>query len=316
MRRFLRDGVLARTAGRYERVEVGYPALEAWRGAGIDEYPLAYASTHAVYIPVLGKKFIAYDHFPVVVGEMAREYLRVVWDGYPRGGALKKADGWRWNAPLFCEPVRHRALAYVDVTSAFWQLVSPFRPDDVPLPGGEVIEGEMDWLSPEVIDGDRRLRHAVVGSLFYSELPIYRYGKACEIRVRNYWTSPALRRLTMSSLHAMAQGVRRKFGLHAWLTDAAVVDARVADDVVDWLAVHWGIRSRVVESGIGDVWNKETYRVGAKKTRNLVNGTVTMRTAPVRGFSNLRRVPGENWRQMRRERVDGRPEDREHAFSQ
>lgn len=152
---------------------------------------------------------------------------------------MKKADGWRWNAPLFCEPVRHRALAYVDVTSAFWQLVSPFRPDDVPLPGGEVIEGEMDWLSPEVIDGDRRLRHAVVGSLFYSELPIYCYGKACEIRVRNYWTSPALRRLTMSSLHAMAQGVRRRFGLHAWLTDAAIVDARVADDVVDWLAVHW-----------------------------------------------------------------------------
>lgn len=288
----------------YQRREIGYPELESWVGARIDDYERVYLGASSVTIPELKLKMVVYDEFPVTAGELAREYLRLVYDDYDPGlRPGHRHPGWGWEAPLYCAPTRHRPMAYIDIHSAYWQLVRCFRPDDLPLPDGGCIEGELAWLSPEAVEEDRRLRHALVGSMFANKVEWHRYGKPMSTYAPNKWSNPSLKRLCMSTLHAVAAACRRRFGLHAFLTDAMIVDADQGERVVKWLADEWSLSSRIEAVGMGQVWSTTQYMVGGKQTMDFTNGNADPRTAVSIPSSNLRRVSGEILRQQRMERV-------------
>lgn len=301
LRDVLRDDVLERSD--YKRVSVGYPELEAWVGGRIDAEELVYLGHSSVTIPARRLKLIAYDEYDVPVGELARAYLRRV---YADAGTLRPrrhAPGWLWQAPLYAQPVRHRPLAYIDIEAAYWQLLSPWRPDDVPLPHGGCVTGDLDWLEADAVAEDRGLRHAVVGSVFSSKVTMYRYGHEQTVYAPSRWANPALRRMCMQTLHACAQGVRRSFGLHAWMTDAAVVDFALSEDVLYYLSNTWGLSAKVKAQGMGAVWSTTQYVVGDKKTQDFVNGNAHVETAQARPHDKLRRVPGEALRAQRLRRL-------------
>ena len=301
LRATLSDQVLE--GSRWDRVEITYPELETWIGARVDAYERVFVGLHSITIPAEKKKYIVYDRFPVTPGEIAREYLRTVWQERRTMLPTKSAPGWHWEAPIHCEPVHNTMLAYIDIEQAYWQLLTPWRPDDVPLPHGGCIEGELEWLVPSVVAEDRELRHAIVGTIFASRITWLRYGQPQTAYAPKFWSSPSLKRTCMQTLHAMATQVRRRYGLYAWLTDAAILDAHVAQEVSDFLAIHWGVRSRVVASGIGSVFSPTAYIVGEKRTRNFTSGALdpeTVRDTPLRG---LRRTPGNVLRRERLRRI-------------
>lgn len=264
-------------------------------------YPQVYVGRGGITIPAEKKKLIPWDQWPVPIAELGRTYLKEVWadSGSPRPN--QKARGWGWEAPVHVVPTtRSRGLAYIDIDSAYWQILSPFRPDDWPLERGGVVAGTLSWLEPEAVEADRRLRHSIVGSVFADHLTYYRYGEPKTVYAPSRWSNPALKRLTMQTLHAIACQLRRRFGLHAWLTDAAIVDAKAAEDVVDFLACHWGIGARITAMGMGRVWSTQCYIVGDKVTHDFTESRVTPRTAVARERHGLRRAPGNV---LRRERL-------------
>lgn len=304
----LRDSLtgLVLDRSRYPRElrrQLTFPKFEEWVAARIDEHPLVYVGAYSVTIPSVPIKMLTYNQYPCTDGELAREYLRLVWDDHRNDRPRRASDAWDWKAPLFCEPVSHRSLAYLDIESAYWQLIRPFHPDDVILPTGTVLEGELDWLTEDVLNADRGLRHAVVGSIFSSNLTVHRYGKPEVIYAPGRWASPSLKRQVFASLHAIAAGIRRRVPLYAFLTDAAVIDAGAVTEALGWLWEAWGITAKVKARGMGDVWSLSTHRVGQKRTRDLTNQKGRPLPQERRPFSNLRRVPGEQLRRMRIERL-------------
>lgn len=301
----LRDDLAAEAlaVSPLQRREITYPDLESWIGGKIDAYAQVFIGGNSVTIMDTKEKLLTYDEFPATNGELARVYLKRVWQGSRSIYSGAKASGWEWEAPLYCSPVRNRNLAYIDVTAAWWQVVSTYRPDDIPLPSGHVVPGELEWPDADELAADKALRHAVVGAMFAHRLRFFRYGAQVDVHAPSPWASPALKRQCMATYHAIAGAIRDRFTLHAWLSDAAVVDACQAEEVCDWLAITWGIRSRVVEVGMGSVWSCTQYMVGQKWTMDFVHETATPLRAVERPLDKIRKVPTEPLRAQRLSRL-------------
>ena len=276
-----------------------YPELERQRAAWIDQYPQVFVGRSSITIPCQNLKLVAFDEWPVPSGELARAYLKMVYAGARGRPPSPRATGFQWQAPIVTVPVRHRALAYVDVTSAYWQLVSCFRPDDLIL-GTEIVGGRCDWLTVDEVAEDRGLRHSIHGSVFANKLRFYQYGKEVIVPHTSRWSNPTLMRHCMQVLHGVCGNLARNVNLWAWMTDAAIVDADDAEPVMRWLQREWLLASKLKGLGSGAVVTPTTYCVGEKMSMDLVNGTTDLSTAEPRGFSNLRRVPARQLQAVRR----------------
>ena len=296
LRDTLTTAVLATST--WKRRQVGYPELARWRGAKIDSYERVFVGHSSISIATTRTKLIAYDTWPVTAGELARAYLRGVHAGERRRPPSARAPGFAWQAPIVCDPVRHRSLGYVDVVSAYWQLISCFGPCDLVL-GTEVVPGKARWIAPDEVTADRSLRHAVVGSIFSNRISWYRYGQLVAIAKTSPWSNPSLKRHCMQVLHAVCGQLRRRGNLYAWLTDAAIVDADEVEPVIELLAREWRLASTLKGLGSGAVVNATTYAVGEKWSLNLAHDADMTRIEP-RPFSNLKQVPGKRLQTMRK----------------
>ena len=296
LRDALTEAVLARSP--YERRCVAFDELAKWRAARIDSYARAYVGDVSVTIPELNLKLVRFDEWPVTSGELAREYLQIVYADVHGVRCSPRASGFAWAPPILAAPVRHRELAYADIESAFWQLISCFNPDDLVL-GDEIVEGKARWLTVDAVAEDRRLRHCVHGTIFSNHLVFYRYGTPVVVPKVSKWSNPSLRLHCMQTLHAVCGRLRRDVNLHAWLTDAAIVDADDAEPVRRFMDREWKLAAKVKAQGAGAVISATTYVVGDKASLDLVNGTATLASAEQRPFSNLRRVPGRQLQAVR-----------------
>lgn len=283
----------------WHRREVGYPELKRWRAAHIDAYGQAFVGTTSISIPETKLKLVAYDDWPVTSGELARRYLRRVFADVKRRPPSPRASGFGWTPPALCRPVRHRPLAYVDIASAYWQMIRPFRPDDVIL-GDEVFRGSAEWLTPEAVTEDRRLRHAIHGSIFANRIKFYRYGSLVVAPRTNVWSNPTMARYCMQTLHAVCGRLAADTNLHAWMTDAAIVDTDDAEPVTRFLEREWLLASRLKARGSGAVLNATTYQVGDKASLNLVHGTVRLLDAEPCPLLKVKRVPVRQLQAVRR----------------
>ena len=292
----------------WERVSVSEIELNAkadtpeWLGA----YDCVYVGGDSITIKDTRQKLLTWRTFPVTNGELAREYLRQVFPPRKEHETPLMANpanvGFLAKAPLFCEPVRHRPLAYVDIESAYWQLISCYRPDDMPFPSSRSVNaGTLEWWRPDEVRQTRGLRHAIAGSMWSNRIEWCNRGTWRETLATSRWSNPWIKRHVMHTLHAVVWDLMGRVNLHAWLTDAAIVDADDATEVVDRLARHWHLTSRVVASGAGAVWNVTSYVVGEKRSLNIEHGHLPADGA---AFSNLT-VPeeGVTWLADERGRV-------------
>ena len=264
-------------------------------------YDRVYAGSGSLVIADTHEKLLSWRTWPATSGELARAYLRHLWDeGTPQPlMARASALGFQAQAPLWCEPVDHRTLAYVDVTSCYWQLLSPYAPDAMPL-GRSTNEGHLSWWRPEEVAADRQLRHAIAGAMWSSQIEWCHRGEWVRASAVSRWSNPYVKARVMHTLHAVALDVQSRFTLFAWLTDAAIVDAHQAKDVIAHLAESWHLSSRIVAEGSGSVWNVTAHRVGPKATLNIEHGRIPEQLAP---FSNLQ-APEEGISWLRSERLE------------
>lgn len=271
----------------------------------LEAHERLYEGGDSLTVATEGRKLIAWTAWPVTPGEMARAYLAQVWSQpgatATEVGARATNIGFAWEAPIMATP--HKGgLAYIDIHHAYWQLVSPYRPDDL-LVGEHREEGVLDWLEPEQVDEHRSLRHAVVGCLFSNSLRWLCRGESCSQLRCERWSNPYLKRRCMSTLHAICWDLMSRFTVWAFMTDAVIVDLYQAEEVIGHLAGSWRVKARIVAEGEGAVWSTVSHRVGNKETMDLVNGTVAeadLNRRDTPPSSNLREVPVK-W--LRAERI-------------
>lgn len=289
----LRDDLLASLGEDWQRTLVSdlEIAAKARTTEWLEPWERVYAGSGSLTIQDSHEKLLSWRTWPATSGELARRYLNQVWEsGTARPLMARPTNlGFKAQAPLYCEPTlpeEHRVLAYVDVVSCYWQLLSCWRPDDMPL-GRGLSEGRLSWLRPVELGRERHLRHAVAGAMWSSQIEWCHHGKWVRAAATSRWSNPYLKRRVMETLHAIALEVASKWTLFGWLTDAAIVEAHQADEVVAYLRDSWHLESRIVAIGIGAVWNVTSYRVGEKTSLGIQHQRIPTPSA----FSNL--VPPE-----------------------
>ena len=304
LRSTLTEAAVARSRWHRERIPgielQAYVTTPAW----LAERERVWEGMESITIATEQRKLIAWEEWPATSGEMAREYLRLTWaTASTEVGASPRSPGFAWQAPIMARPVKG-GLAYVDIASAYWQILGVYRPDDLPM--GERFEpGILSWPQEQEMAGDRRLRHAVVGNLFSNKVSWLNRGNRIEVYSVKRWSQPFLKARCMSTLHAIACDIDANFRLHAWLTDAAIVDLADATDTVEYLAERWTIEARVAAAGDGAVWSVTSHQVGEKQTLDLVNGSTTPMELERRGTeatSTLRMEVPVPWLRTERKR--------------
>lgn len=295
--------------GAYERVSV--PEVELGAKAEtrdwLAQFERVYVGAESITVADTRQKLLSWRTYPVTNGELARAYLRRLFAKGHRTPLMATAAnvGFNAQAPLYCEPVRHRLLSYIDIESAYWQLISPYRPDDMPLAASRSVNtGTLDWWRPDEVRETRGLRHAIAGTMWANRLEWCSRGTWTATLTAKRWSNPWMKRHVMHTLHALVSDLMATVTVHAWLTDAAIVDAGDATVVLDHLRDRWHLSARVVETGMGAVWNMTSYSVGEKRSLGVVNGRIPDASA----FSNLA-VPAEgiSWLREERLRVAGSP---------
>lgn len=307
----LTEAVLGRDKPGWRRREISWDELDRLVGQAA-RWPQVFVGATHVTIPAKKTRFLVYGEGEVSRGELAREYVRQVyqaspWAGPPTRKISASHPYWAKTPPLCARPVRHRSLAYLDLVHAYWEIIRHYRADvTLTRRDNRILDGWADWLRPEEVDADRPLRHAVAGVLFSRELVWLHYGEEVRVSMPSPYANPSLARLVFDTLHAVAAEIDRTFTLYAWLTDACIVPRRQASAVQDHLRTRWGLASTVKGEGMGDVWSVTTHEVGNKVTRDLRNQHHHGETAP---FEGLRRVNVQRYRRWRREALELRPLD-------
>ena len=300
----LTAGVLERDRPGWVRREISHHEFDKMVLEDLDAIDRAFVGRAHITVPSQKTRWIVYTGYPVTDGELAREYLRRCYKASPWGGppTLKpKASHpyWRKRAPVMAAPVKHRHLAYVDIGHAYWNIARHYQADvTLTRDKNRFLPGVVPFLFPDVIDADRRLRHTLMGTIFSHSLAWTRYGAWVEAPVCSPFANPSLLRICYDTLQAVASDIVSKFETFAWLTDAAIVNADQAENVIEHLERHWHLPARLVAEGMGAVWSPSTYRVGPKATANIVNGTADW---TVTASSNLARV---NVRTIKKWRAD------------
>lgn len=272
--------VLAREPEGWKRRTLTHPQYEALEGGGMNRYREVFLGHEHITIRDTKTRLVLWPFRPVATGELARAYLRILYEGAgiePRPSTWH-SPYWQPKAPLYCRPVQHADLAYVDISSAHWQIAAPFGPDMlVSKERGEILDpGSVGWWRYDEVDTDRTLRHNIMGSIFSHGITSYRYGKEQLRKWTGTWANPSLYLTVMATLHAIALGACRRYDVRAWLTDACILPAEQASDLVAWLEDTWAIRSRIVAEGLGGVYRTTEYIVGDKVTENIRNGNATL----------------------------------------
>lgn len=268
----LTQSVLERDKPGWRRVEVTPKDIERYTQEDVYNYPRCFVGTHHVTNPSLKRRFISFTEYPVTYGEMAREYLRQCyeqseWHGPPPRGPSPAHPWWAKRAPIFTQHTTHVAMAYVDIDHAYWSLLQPYCADHLITEGDKHVAGCVQFLWPDAVDVERRLRHAVVGCLFSHRIGWMSFGEWKEAPQCAPWSNPSLARLCYDTLHAIAVDVRKRFECFAWLTDAGIV--RNGGGMVQLLQERWGLTSKIEAEGMGAVWSPSTYQVGTKRTENI-----------------------------------------------
>lgn len=300
-----REQLAARILERstFDRVRVSDQQLAALEDPlALSQWRQAFAGTEC--LTVMDKpprtKYIVSWAYPVTRSEMAREYVRWCYElaDMPLPGQVRAdCPGYQQKDPLYCAPVRRRNLAYVDIRSAYWQIVQPYNVDPLVAIGpGKVWQGRTPWKDPAVIEADREIRHRAIGTLMSSGVEVWRRGVRQTLPVAGRFSNPSVAVLARGTLTAICRTARENFPIHAWLTDAAILDARAADELIGWLGATWGVEARTVALGLGTVWNVSSYRVGRKASLDVVNAPKGKRYPAATDETECLIDPGTLWR--------------------
>lgn len=238
---------------------------------------LAYVGTtgKSVYSRVQGRRDCRYlppSSGGITDSELGREYLKLCLEQGKKQGKLIRAtkdhaNYLGWGAPLFYEGGRHRgSFAYIDLSSAYWSIHRTSTVDMRFDPARWVATGQAEYLDTDEVTSYRGLRHTIPGSLKISGMRLYRYGKQAECDFRSNLYYPDIVGYTMYVMHCIAREVIDNFGALSVLTDAYIVPAERADELVEFLWERWGVRGVVKAAAHGALYGLNCYQIGGTRS--------------------------------------------------
>ena len=198
--------------------------------------------------------------------ELARAYLELK---YPKqratGEQLREFEKPR-SAPLFSKPQTLEEGVYIDIRSAYWQILQ--------IVGWDADYNPQKWLARgEPMDdfpyADIKLsRNCLITAGLPSEASFWhgQDAKFKKVNTHNRSSNLGIWALTMDILHGVAWDAIQAGAIYAH-TDGFICHAKRYDAVVSAIR-EWGLESRVKMAGETKVYGVGCYQIGEHGTKN------------------------------------------------
>lgn len=192
-------------------------------------------------------------------GDMARDYLAIKYDGRRircTGEQARAAVDNRKSAPLYCQPQVLESAVYLDITSAYWQIVravgwnvdynpgkflnSKSRMDDFPYPN------------------HKGARNCLVTVGLPSTITLWTGSELRHVKSGSKFTNFILYRLVMDVLNGIAREMVNHAGAAYVYTDGYIIASnRIA--AADRIFAEWGLSYSIKHEGRATIIGSAVY---------------------------------------------------------
>lgn len=197
-------------------------------------------------------------------GEIARDYLD--WKYPDRLRATKAqvlAIKEHRSAPLYCEPSVLEHGAYVDLSAAYWSIMSLIGWDVDYYPGKWLVAGECPDDFP--LREHKVARNALVSAGLPTPVKYWTGSEDKKLYTRNPHINMGLWAAIMDILHSIG-GIARSLGAIYVHTDGYILEAWEASTLIGEIE-RFGLHASIKASGVSVVLGMGNYRCGDKSTK-------------------------------------------------
>jgi hypothetical protein len=200
-------------------------------------------------------------------------------------------------------------LAYVDMWCAYWSILWPTCIDQEYDPKTQEIveDGTIPYLRCDEFAKAKDIRNILHTLYGYRTTRIWDHKK--KMIKHRIFASPTYRPYNLSYIYdvmnAIVSEIKEKFTLLQWLTDAAIVPANEAENLMEYLFGHWWIDSKIKYKGHGKSIALNVYEIGqpiphttahSEEIRNTKGRyTSSLKPANIEGLKNERRMMIRGW---------------------
>lgn len=214
---------------------------------------------------ILRRFALLFDDVITTPSELSRTYLELK---YPKQRALKaQITEFRRgrSAPLYAKPIKYDEGVYIDIRSAYWQILQIIGWDVDYYPNNWIGRGQpMDDFPYADI---KLSRNCLVTAGLPSETTFWN-GKAQQfktLRSQNRTLNLAVWSATMDILHGAAWDAVAAGAAYAHTDGYICHRSRV--DAVQSALLAWGLESRIKAYGETQVYGVGSYTIGNKSTK-------------------------------------------------
>lgn len=238
-------------------------------------------------------RYIDHSLWPYTEWELARAYLNWIFEEHQTPN--QRRVGWNmqtWkllaiHQPLFYGKKVHGDLAYLDISSAYWQIYNPLTLDVYFNPWRRAFGlGTMEFLCRDWLRGQRTVRNAIVGIARSREHHEYCPGAretrgAKRLTPESPWIirrsynkllAPELWGFIAFTLHQVAADLLENFDISYVHTDGYILPLSQAEEAIDYVATKWGLSLAMKASGSGEVTGIGRWRIENQGTKNYGDG--------------------------------------------
>lgn len=207
-----------------------------------------------------------FPNFLSTPSELSRSYLELK---YPRQRATRQQiENFKQprTAPLYAQPIGYEEGAYIDIRSAYWQILQVVGWDVDYMPGKWL--GKKETMEDFPFPDFKLSRNCLVTAGLPSEASYWDFPKQTfgTVKTYNRFLNMGIWALTQDVLHCIAWDAIAAGAAYVH-TDGYICHHSKVQAVQDAIA-SWGLESRIKTAGRTIVRGVGNYTVGEKATKN------------------------------------------------
>jgi len=255
------------------------------------QYSLAHPNNYIVYGTAsftdmtTHTKYLA--QWPFLASEVANEYIKYIcedanWTPINRKHKLEQS-----GPPGYFMGYSRGTLAYVDIQSCYFQLYS-VGGFDCTYGHGELSEPTVFFINSEQFGLHKEVRNICFGLFIHTHSNGLKNGSYRRIKQLSPAYQPDLGSYVFDTITAIAQDCITNFPIKAWITDAAILPNKYAQELIDFLYTEWKIIAVLKVSAPDSIlYNIYSHKIGDKITQDIKNGKTPHKGIPIKELPKI-----------------------------
>lgn len=207
------------------------------------------------------------SQWPYTYGEIAREYLTYCEE--QSGINLKPQRSFSMgHAPIYFTGPSKGLYAYVDITSCYFSLYKPLTLD-CKFHGSSIAQGQIPFIRTAELNQNKAIRNTVFGIMAKRYMLVAQHKYLTPRDNHSTLFRPAIGAYVYQTTQAVAKESISNFDIHMWLTDAAILPYKEAEQFQQFLRTEWLLDSKIEAWGSSSILATAVYKVGEKMSKDF-----------------------------------------------